>query len=128
MAITVSYLETPPLVSLAANQVNVLIASSVTGMTNLFIHMEILKYEGAAWVSTGLEDAVPVVDGVASIDIAAYFPGLLSQKFTFPEHYTNLVIPQPAMVVKYRIKAWETYTDATGVLIDKKAVDSLTYK
>jgi len=127
MAITITYLETPAVVSLAANQVNVLVASSVTGMTNLFIHLEILKYEGAAWVGTGLEDAIPVVGGVASFDLAAYFSGILSQKFTFPEHFTNIAIPQPTMVVKYRMKAWETYTDATGVLIDKKAADSLIY-
>lgn len=127
MAITIAYLETPPMVSLAENQVNVIVASSVVGVTNLYIHLEILKYEGAAWVGTGLEDVVPVVGGAASFNLAAYFAGMLSQKFTFPEHFTNIAIPQPAMIVKYRVKAWETYTDATGVSIDKKAADSLVY-
>ncbi len=127
MAVTVSLLETPPLVSLADNPVNVLVASSVTGMTNLFVHLEILKYEAGAWTGTGLEDAIPLVDGVAGFDIAAYFPGMLASKFTYPEHHTNIAIPQPSMVAKYRIKTWESYIDATGTLIDKKADDSLVY-
>jgi hypothetical protein len=125
MAVTTSYLETPPLVALAANQINVLVASSITGVTNLCIRLEILKYVNSVLTGTGFEDSLTVINGVANFDISAYFAGMLTPKFTFPDHFTNIVIPQSEMVVKYRVKTWETYTDASGVHVDKKVADSL---
>lgn len=126
MAVTVSYINTPSLVSLAENQINVQVASSVTGKTNLYIHLAILQYVNSAWVSAGFEDAIPAINGAAQFDISAYFSAVLSQKFTYPEHYTNVAIPQPIMVVKYRIKVWETYIDTDGTRVDKSVADSLT--
>ena len=126
MAITVSIIDQPSIVALAANPVNFVASSSVVGKTNLYIHLAILQYIGAAWVETGFEDAVSVVSSEAVFNIQAYFDSVLKPAFTFPEHYTNLVIAQPGMVIKYRVKVWETYIDTNGTIVDKKAADSYT--
>lgn len=126
MAITVSIIDSPPVVSLAANPVNFVVSSSVAGMTNLYIHLAILKYVGAAWVETGFEDAVSVVNSEAPFNLQEYFDSILKPSFTFPEHYTNVVIQRTEMVEKFRIKVWETYVDTTGTIVDKKAADSLS--
>jgi|GEM_PF-5858510 len=127
MAITVSIIDQPSIVSLAANPVNFVASSSVAGKTNLYIHLSILQYEGAAWVETGFEDAISVVGGEASFPIQAYFDSVLKPAFTFPEHYTNICIAQPGMVTRYRVKVWETYIENNGTIVDKKATESLTF-
>lgn len=133
-------LDTPPIVVLSGNPVNVVASTDMTGSktvlpdgeviggeTNICIHLSILRLVNGTWERSGLEDSMSIVNQEVSFNLQQYFEDLLKPSFTFPEHYTNMVIPQPGMVIKYRINLWESYVQYDGTIVDLKLTDSTTF-
>lgn len=136
----ITILDTPSILSLSGNPVNVVASTDITGAktvlpggqivggeTNICIHLAILKFVGGAWVETGFEDSMSVITQEAKFNLQQYFDDLLKPSFTFPEHFTNVVIPHPEMIAKFRFKVWESYIKYDGTAVDLKATASITY-
>lgn len=114
MAVTASFIETPAQVLLQGNDIRFVVATSLDlgTVSNVYIHLAIQYWNGSVWADVQ-EYALPQVDAAAEFDIHEYFTDQVAPAFTFPEHYTNLIVPQAGMVQKFRVRAWETYDGKT---------------
>lgn len=121
MAVTASYIETPPVVSLQGNPCVIGAGSSLANATDIYMHLRIQELVAGAWTDTAKEDSLPLVAGYVEFDVSGYLEDEFLCEFAFPEHQSNLVIPRPGMIKPFRVKIWETYLDASGVLQDKIA-------
>lgn len=121
MAVTASYIETPPVVSLQGNPCMIGAGSSLTNATDIYMHLRIQELVAGTWTDTDKEDSLPLVSGYAEFDVSGYLEDEFTCEFAFPEHQSNLIIPRPRMIKAFRVKIWETYIDESGILQDKIA-------
>lgn len=116
----VEFLDIPAVVSLQDSPVIFIASSSLTDKSNLYVHLRIQLWDGLSYSDTTKEDAVVLINGEAEFDISEYFSTVLAKGFTFPEHFTNVVIAHPEMSARFKVKIWETYVEA-GVLVSTEA-------
>jgi len=113
MSITIN--RAPDKVSLTGNPVFYELGSNLAHPT-IYIHCQLQVYYGGAWVNaTTDEDKIEAdASGNATFQVQALLNKYLSQKFTFPESDSQLMITQSGMSIQFRIKYKESWIESDG--------------
>ncbi len=105
MSVTIAYTHSG--IGFAKNPVFCKVRTNFTGSL-IYIHYDIELWNGSAYISANRGEARLAQSAMAVFNVSAYFEGLFSSEFNYPEHFTNIAFHRPGMVVRYRMKVWDT--------------------
>lgn len=113
MSITIN--KAPEKVNQTGNPIWYELASSLSHPT-IYIHCQLQVYFGGAWIdATTNEDKIEADTAGGSVfQIQALLNKYLTQKFTYPESESQLMVTQAGMSVQFRIKHKESWIESDG--------------